>query len=63
MLWAYPAVPYAPYSGSAPYYPEPVRPTADQEKAYLEKLSKSLEEELSEIKERLKDLASKKTKE
>jgi hypothetical protein len=65
MRWAYPAVPvsYGPGLAYEPYYGEPARPTAEQEKAYLEKLSKSLEEQLSEIKDRLKELASKKPKE
>jgi len=65
--WAYgypPAmVPYAEYPAYAPYYPEPYKPTADEEKSYLEKLSKSLEEQLGEIKARMKELASTKTKE
>jgi hypothetical protein len=65
MCWGYPAapMPYGPYSAYAPYYAEPAKPTADQERTYLEQLSKSLEEELSEIKDRLKELASKKSKE
>lgn len=54
---------YAPGPGYAPYYAEPDELTAEQEKSYLEELSKTLEEQLSEIKERLTDLASKKPKE
>jgi hypothetical protein len=56
-------VPYAQYPENAPYYSEPYQPTAKQEKSYLEQLSKSLEEQLGEIKERLKELATKKNKE
>jgi hypothetical protein len=65
--WAYgypPALtPNARYPVYEPYYSEPIRPTAEQEKSYLEQLSRSLEEQLGEIKERLKELASKKPKE
>ncbi len=64
MRWAYgAAIPYGPNFANAPYYPEPARPPADQERTYLEQLSRSLEEELGEIKERLKELASKETEE
>jgi hypothetical protein len=56
-------MPYARYPAYAPYYSEPIKPTAEEEKSYLEQLSESLEEQLSEIKERLKELASKKPKE
>lgn len=65
--WAYGYPPMlAPYGQDpayAPYYSEPYQPTAEQEKSYLEQLSKSLEEQLGEIKERLKELVSKKPKE
>lgn len=54
---------YGPHPAYAPYYAEPAKPTADQERTYLEQLSRSLEEELGEIKDRLKELASKKSKE
>jgi len=54
---------YAPGPGYAPYHAQPNEPTAEQEKSYLEELSKSLEEQLGEVKERLKELASKKPKE
>lgn len=45
MRWEYPVapIPYGPYPAYAPYYSEPVRPTADQERTYLEQLSKHLE--------------------
>lgn len=55
--------PHAQYPADAPYYSEPYQPTAEQEKSDLEQLSKSLEAQLGQIKERMKELASKKPKE
>lgn len=62
--YGYPSAParYLSYPAHGPYYSEPYQPTAEQEKSCLEQLGKSLEEQLGEVKERLKELASKKPK-
>jgi len=50
------------YYEPAPYYPQQVETgsTKEQEKAYLENMVKSLEEELKVIKERLNELSKEK---
>jgi len=57
---------FAPFQGPAPYYGQAYpaygypQPSPEEEKTYLEALVKSMEGELKEIKERLKELSKEK---
>lgn len=49
-----------PYYGPAPYYGAPIpEPKPEEEKAYLEKVVESLENDLKEAKKRIDDLSKK----
>jgi len=51
---------YYPYPSSVPYYGPDQRPSAEDEKAYLEDTIKSLEEEIKIVRERLEQLSKEK---